>query len=234
MTDQNGKFESVDKVREGFKGAGYICNTDIATTVYLAFHLGKPVLVEGPAGVGKTELAKKAADFMGVPLIPAAVLRGARRVEGALRVEVRKAAALQPAAEGQLIGGSSTRRATWASRSARCISTKTFSSPRSFSSRGRFSRRSSQSRAPCCSSTRWTRPMRNSKPSSWRSCRISRSRSPRSERCTRRPSPTYFSPAMSTRELSEALKRRCLHLFIPFPEPELEREIVRLPCASQK
>jgi MoxR-like ATPase len=69
MTDQDGKFESVDKVREGFKGAGYICNTDIATTVYLAFHLENPVLVEGPAGVGKTELAKKAAAFMDVPLI---------------------------------------------------------------------------------------------------------------------------------------------------------------------
>ena len=61
MTDQSGKFETIDQVNEGFKNTGYICSTDIATTVYLAFHLEKPVLVEGPAGVGKTELAKKAA-----------------------------------------------------------------------------------------------------------------------------------------------------------------------------
>ena len=69
MRDQTGKFETVDQVNEGFKSTGYICSTDIATTVYLAFHLEKPVLVEGPAGVGKTELAKKAAQFMDVPLI---------------------------------------------------------------------------------------------------------------------------------------------------------------------
>jgi MoxR-like ATPase len=39
--------------------------------------------------------------------------------------------------------------------------------------------------------------------------------------------PCVFLTSNSTRELSEALKRRCLHLFIPFPEPDLEREIVR-------
>jgi len=57
MTDQSLKFETVDKVDEGLKSTGYICSTDIATTVYLAFHLEKPVLVEGPAAVGPTELA---------------------------------------------------------------------------------------------------------------------------------------------------------------------------------
>ena len=39
--------------------------------------------------------------------------------------------------------------------------------------------------------------------------------------------PYVFLTSNSTRELSEALKRRCLHLFIPFPQPDLEREIVR-------
>ena len=63
------KFATVEGVRLGLKDVGYIANKQIAHTVYLAYHLGKPVLVEGPAGVGKTELAKAAAAFMDVPLI---------------------------------------------------------------------------------------------------------------------------------------------------------------------
>jgi MoxR-like ATPase len=63
------KFATVESVRRGLKDVGYIATRQIAHTVYLAYHLGKPVLVEGPAGVGKTELAKAAAAFMSVPLI---------------------------------------------------------------------------------------------------------------------------------------------------------------------
>ncbi len=51
-------FESVDDVQQQLQGEGYICGKNIATVVYLASRLEKPVLVEGPAGVGKTELAK--------------------------------------------------------------------------------------------------------------------------------------------------------------------------------
>ncbi|MCP4665601.1 MAG: MoxR family ATPase, partial [Deltaproteobacteria bacterium] len=40
--------------------------------------------------------------------------------------------------------------------------------------------------------------------------------------------PYVFITSNNTREMSEALKRRCLHLFIPFPEPRLEREIIRV------
>src|SRR5215467_29499 len=51
-------FASIEDVIERFQGQHYICNRTIATVIYLASHLRKPVLVEGPAGVGKTELAK--------------------------------------------------------------------------------------------------------------------------------------------------------------------------------
>ena len=47
----------------------YICSEQIATAVYLAYHLRKPVLIEGPPGVGKTELAKTTADMFSLPLI---------------------------------------------------------------------------------------------------------------------------------------------------------------------
>ncbi len=51
-------FDSVDDVINQLKDQDYICDKQIATVVFLAQQLGKPVLVEGPAGVGKTELAK--------------------------------------------------------------------------------------------------------------------------------------------------------------------------------
>ncbi|MFF0545348.1 AAA family ATPase [Nocardia thailandica] len=54
-------FASVDAVTQRLTEAGYLPSTDIATAVFLADRLGKPLLIEGPAGVGKTELAKAVA-----------------------------------------------------------------------------------------------------------------------------------------------------------------------------
>ncbi|MFC6707946.1 AAA family ATPase [Flexivirga alba] len=50
-------FESVDEVSQALQDAGYLASEEISTTVYLAAALGRPILVEGPAGVGKTALA---------------------------------------------------------------------------------------------------------------------------------------------------------------------------------
>jgi MoxR-like ATPase len=55
-------FESVDDVQQRFRDARYIASRRIATVVYLAERMGRPVLIEGPAGVGKTELAKTLSD----------------------------------------------------------------------------------------------------------------------------------------------------------------------------
>jgi MoxR-like ATPase len=62
-------FASVDDVITRLNAEGYVCGKNIATVVYLAARLGKPVLVEGPAGVGKTELAKVVAKATGRPMI---------------------------------------------------------------------------------------------------------------------------------------------------------------------
>jgi MoxR-like ATPase len=62
-------FQSIDDVQQRLGAQGYICGKNIATVVYLAGRLEKPVLVEGPAGVGKTELAKVVAAATGRPLI---------------------------------------------------------------------------------------------------------------------------------------------------------------------
>jgi MoxR-like ATPase len=62
-------FGSVDEVTERLAAVGYLANTAVATTVYLADRLGKPLLVEGPAGVGKTELAKAVAQATDAGLV---------------------------------------------------------------------------------------------------------------------------------------------------------------------
>lgn len=60
---------SVDDVTNGLQAAGYLPGESTALVSYLATRLGKPVLVEGPAGVGKTELAKKLAEYLGRELV---------------------------------------------------------------------------------------------------------------------------------------------------------------------
>jgi len=62
-------FQSVEEIQKALEKQGYICDRRIATVVFLALQLEKPVLVEGPAGVGKTELAKVVAAATGRPLI---------------------------------------------------------------------------------------------------------------------------------------------------------------------
>jgi len=63
------KVPTIESVEDGLVRAGYIPSRQIATALFLSLRLQKPILVEGPAGVGKTELAKAAAEFLGLPLI---------------------------------------------------------------------------------------------------------------------------------------------------------------------
>jgi MoxR-like ATPase len=69
MADPSYRFESVPAVREGLRKVDYLSDEGIAGIVYLADRLGKPILVEGPAGTGKTQLAKLVAEMSGARLI---------------------------------------------------------------------------------------------------------------------------------------------------------------------
>jgi MoxR-like ATPase len=61
--------DRIEHIKSGMKGAEYLCDDSIATALYLAGQLNKPILAEGPAGVGKTDLAKAYSRFTGMPLI---------------------------------------------------------------------------------------------------------------------------------------------------------------------
>ncbi|PWW52262.1 MoxR-like ATPase [Actinokineospora spheciospongiae] len=64
-----GYFASVDEVVERLAEQGYLASAPVATTVFLADRLGRPLLVEGPAGVGKTELARAVSAATGSRLV---------------------------------------------------------------------------------------------------------------------------------------------------------------------
>ncbi len=77
MADIPNIAASVPSLKQHLEAHRYICSDQIATAVYLAYHLRKPVLIEGPPGVGKTELAKTTAEMFE---LASSQLRRGRRV----------------------------------------------------------------------------------------------------------------------------------------------------------
>ena len=79
---------TIDDAQALLAGAGYVAGRGLATVVFLALKLGRPLFLEGEAGVGKTEIAKALSPGARPAADPPAVLRGARRRPRRLRVEL--------------------------------------------------------------------------------------------------------------------------------------------------
>ena len=215
---------TIEGVQAAFRARGYVTDRSLATTIFLALELGRPLLLEGEAGVGKTEVAKVLAATLGGSPHPPPVLRGPRRHDRGLRVELPPPDAGDPAPGG--------------ARRRRPRPPRTTSSAPTSSSSGRCCRRSRRptGRRRCCSSTRSTAPTRSSRRTCWRSCPTSRSPCRRSARSAPSQPPRVILTSNRTREVHDALKRRCLYHWIDYPTADKEYAIVpaRLPGMPER
>jgi len=226
MSTLNDKYSTVEGVRQGLKEVGYIATRQIAHTVYLAYHLGKPVLVEGPAGVGKTELSKAAAAFMGVPLIRLQCYEGLDESKALYEWKYGKQLLYT-----QLLKDKLNRIIEGEMNLAESIEKlhqydDIFFSPQFLEPRPLLKALQEKNGAVLLvdevdkSDDEFEAFLLEI----LSDFAVSIPEIGTIEATSR---PFVFLTSNSTRELGEALRRRCLHLYISFPDQDLEKEIVR-------
>jgi MoxR-like ATPase len=220
-------YASVDDVRQRLGQEKYICDNNIATVVYLATELGKPLLVEGPAGVGKTELAKVVASSLGAELIRLQCYEGLDEAKALYEWEYAKQLLYTQILKdkiGEVTAGTDTLSEAVDKLTAQddVFFSKRFILPRpllqSITSEhatvlliDEIDKADAEFEAfllEILSDFQVTIPELGT----IEAARI----------------PIVVLTSNNAREMSDALKRRCIHLYIDFPAPELELQIVKL------
>jgi len=228
-------FDSVEQVIGALGEQNYICGKNIGTVVYLATKLEKPVLVEGPAGVGKTELAKVVGLATGRPLIRLQCYEGLDEAKALYEWEYSKqllyTQILKEKFAEAMAGATSLRDAAErVGREDSVFFSDRFIVPRPL-----------------------MRAIQAEQPSLLLIDEVDKSDPefeafllevlsdfqvtvPEVGTIHARHRPFVFLTSNDAREMSDALKRRCLHLYIDFPEEALETRILeaKVPGIEQR
>ena len=226
MTDIARLAASVDSLKESFEEHRYICGDRIATAVYLAYHLGKPVLIEGPPGVGKTELAKTSADMFDLPLIRLQCYEGLDEAKAIyewkygkqlLYTQVLKET-LDEVLQGARGFAESVRRLH---EFGDIFFSEEFLEPRPLlkalrAEHGCVLLIDEVDKSDHEFESLLLEILSDFQVSIPEIGTVKAHRTP----------PIVFLTSNNTREISDALKRRCLHLYIPFPDADLEQRII--------
>lgn len=227
------RIPSVADVRDSFARQGYICNDHIAMAVYLAAQLRKPVLVEGPPGVGKTELAKASAAFLEAPLIRLQCYEGLDEARALYEWKYGKQLLYTQLLREQL-GGQLEGARGLADSLARlgdlgdAFYSETFLEPRPLLQALRADE------APVLLIDEVDKADQEFEAFLLELLSDYQISIPELGTVRARHEPLVFLTSNNSRELSDALKRRCLHLYIPFPDAALEQQIIaaRVPEVS--
>jgi len=204
-------FSSVEDVKTKLAAAGYLASDAIATTVFLASELGKPLLVEGPAGVGKTELSRAVAEASGADLVRLQCYEGVDESRAIYEWNHAK----------QLLRISAGQDETW-SEAKSDIFSEEFLLPRPLLTAIRNENRTvllidETDKADVEIEGLLLEVLGDFQITI-----------PELGTVTATQRPFVVLTSNATRELSEALRRRCLFLHIEFPSAELERDIIAL------